>query len=303
MCFLRNPHDMANFIAALASCHASRTPVFVNVRKVVELELNAVAVLLAAMVRFKAAKIRFNGNMPDEPAARSLLVQSGFLRHLQGTYSETDAYDLVGPTIHTHGNPTVYTHGKLTVDSEFSQKLIYAASKTVWGESRRCPGLQRTFIELMQNTNNHASPDQRGEKHWWISAHHIETDNRVVFSFVDFGVGVFESLAKKPTTSRFFGAIETLKARFRKTTNAEVLGLILKGELHKTTTGRYYRGKGLPGIYGVLKSNRISKLAMVTNNVFFNSEGMVFRTLDTGFGGTLISWELNSDNESLTNED
>lgn len=54
-------------------------------------------------------------------------------------------------------NSSIYTHAQLAVAPDIADLLIKQASKTIWGEPRRCPGVQRTFIELMHNTNNHAS--------------------------------------------------------------------------------------------------------------------------------------------------
>jgi len=293
MCFVRNPGEMADFTTRLKTCMDDGAPVFVSMRNVTSLELNAITVLLAVMVEFKSRGIPFNGDFPRDPQKRASLVGSGFFRHLEGEYIPTDSYDLRGPTI--------YTHGKLSVDAEFSQQLIDEAAKTIWGESRRCIGVQRTFIELMHNTHDHASPARKREKHWWISAQHVESENRVAFCFVDFGVGVFESLANKPQSSSFFDAIPKIKRIFRIQQNCQILKLILNGEAHKTITGKYYRGKGLPSIYAALEKNQLSNLTMVTNDAYFDSKSSTFSKLRTGFAGTFISWELLQSNESLPN--
>lgn len=309
---------MAAFIGQLKLCLESRVPVFVDIQDVEELELNAITVLLAVMVQFTSRGVKFNGNMPHRSEVRDRLKESRFFEHLSvqaaslaprrssrpeesGFFHnmnvsnhQRESYDFPGSSI--------YTHGKLTVDSEFSQKLIDEAAKTIWGEQRRCPGVQRTFIELMQNTNNHASLLKSGEEHWWISLQHLKEEHKVVFCFVDFGIGVFESLARKPTTNIFYKAIDKLKELFAVTRNEQVLKLIFEGELHKTVTGNYYRGKGLPGIYNVQQKKRISKLSMITNDVYFTSADNQYRRLRTGFSGTFISWELSRQNDSLPNE-
>jgi hypothetical protein len=294
MCFLRNPDEMATFIGELKNCAEKRMPVYVDISHVQEIDLNAVTALLAVMVQFKSRGIKFNGNMPQNHSAKKLLIDSGFFEHLSGKYLHTDSYDFYGSS--------VYTHGKLCVDSEFSQSLIEKAATTVWGERFRCPGVQRTFIELMQNTNNHASLKRKGEKHWWISVQHLPQERRVLFSFVDFGIGVFESLANKPKESTFYNIIERLKRLFHVETNAQILKLVFEGELHKTVTGQYYRGKGLPGIYSVLKKNQLAKLSMITNDVYFCSERGEFRRLKHGFSGTFVSWELTELSEHLPYE-
>jgi hypothetical protein len=58
--------------------------------------------------------------------------------------------------------------------------------------------------------------------------------------------------------------------------------LIFEGELHRTATGKSYRGKGLPGVYEALQKNKISNLAMITNDTFYNSNGEQYRVLHNG---------------------
>ena len=42
--------------------------------------------------------------------------------------------------------------------------------------------MQRVFIELMQNTNNHAAYNVTGEKHWWLCVDYDNSMNKVYFS-------------------------------------------------------------------------------------------------------------------------
>ena len=293
--FVRNPEEVCKFIAQLRECFDKKKPVWVVLKHVREIDYDGITVLLSVMVRFKSMHIEFNGDFPLDKAVRKTIEDSKFFDHLKGTFRDEDAYDLTGKS-------SILTHAKRTVDSELGQKLIESATKTVWGEKRRCPGIQRTFIELMQNTNNHASLETEGDKHWWLSVKHIKEQNRVAFSFVDYGVGVFYNLKNKPQDNKFFGVWERLYERFRYGNNAEVLKLIFLGELHKTASGKPFRGKGLPGVYDALKRNKLSNFAMITNNVFFQSNGDEYRILHNEFQGTFIYWELTLDNSSLAYE-
>ena len=67
------------------------------------------------------------------------------------------------------------------------------------------------YLELMQNTNNHASLKVFGEKHWWLSVNYDKDNNKVKFSFVDFGMGIFKSLENKNSKSKIYGIIGKLK--------------------------------------------------------------------------------------------
>lgn len=294
--FVRNPEEVCQFIAQLKECFAKRKPVWVVLKHVTEIDYDGITVLLSVMVRFKSMRIEFNGDLPLDSTVRKTLEDSKFFDHLlKGNFRDTDAYDLTGKS-------SILTHAMRTVDSELGEKIIESASQTVWGEKRRCPGVQRTFIELMQNTNNHASLEKEGDKHWWLSVKHIKDQNRVAFSFVDYGVGVFYNLRNKPQGNKFFRALEHLYERFHYGNDAEVLKLIFLGELHKTASGKPFRGKGLPGVFEALQRNKLSNFAMITNNVYFHSNGNEYRILENEFQGTFIYWELTPNNSSLKYE-
>lgn len=294
--FVRNPEGVCYFISQLRDCFDKRKPVWVVLQHVKDIDYDGITVLLSVMVRFKSKRIEFNGDFPLDKAVRKTLEDSKFFDHLmKGHFRDEDVYDL-------KGRSSIVTHAMKTVDSELGEKIIESASETVWGERRRCPGVQRTFIELMQNTNNHASLEKEGDKHWWLSVKQIPEENKVAFSFVDYGVGVFHNLKNKRLDNKFYGVLERLYERFKYGNNAEVLKLIFLGELHKTASGKPFRGKGLPGVYEALQNNKLSNFAMITNNVFYQSQGNHYRTLQNEFQGTFVYWEITTLNSSLPYE-
>lgn len=289
MCFLRNPDGMAKFISQLHSCLQHSRPVIVHMENVHELELNAITVLLAVMVEFRSRGIKFTGTNPTKSDARQKLKQSGFFDHLNGSFRAGKKHDLYGQSIHTHGN--------FVVDSEFSQQLIDRATTTIWGEERRCPGMQRVFIELMHNTVNHAAGGGVAHKHYWISMQELKEEHKAIFCFVNFGIGIFESLARRNLSVE--SLIETLTKLFGFVDNCRILELILTGEIHRTATGQYFRGKGLPSVYEAFKKGTVSNLSIITNDVCFTSANNEYKKLDTMFAGTFYSWELSQKKPSL----
>jgi hypothetical protein len=288
---LSNPEEAIGFFASLVTYCDQRRKVWVSLRDVERIEYDAIVVLLAVMIRFKAAKVGFNGDWPMGGAARAILKESRFFEILYQKMVDQESYEI-------GRGSSIYTHAHKNVDSALSAAVIEHAAKTVWEESRRCPGAQRIFVELMQNTNNHASPGNPGEKHWWVSVHHRAKEKKVSFTFVDFGVGVFQSLDNKTPTSKWFGWRTILGMVYTLTNNAEIMKLILDGDFHQTVTKKYYRGKGLPGIRQVLGRRQVSNLQIITNDVIANVGGGSYRVLKTAFSGTLVYWELDSSNLS-----
>lgn len=293
---VRNPEDVSAFILEIKICFDGKIPVWVVLEDVEEIDYDAITVMLSAVVRFKTSRIQFNGDFPKNGDVKKILDESGFFGYLlKSKFGDKQNYKL-------ESKSSIFTHAMRTVDSELGEDIIKSASTTVWKERRRCPGVQRTLIELMQNTNNHASLEREGEKHWWLSVQHISSERRVLFSFVDYGVGVFVNLENKRQGNKFYRILDRLRDKFSHGSNADILKLIFHGELHRTASGKTFRGKGLPGIYEAFSKNRISKFVMITNNVYFNSEGDTYKILKHPFQGTFVYWELREADSSLTYE-
>lgn len=287
--FIKNPNGVSKFINELKIKYDNKEKVFVVLKEVELITYDAIVVLLSILVKYKANNIPFNGDFPKNKDVNRILEHSKFLDYLYANFRDEERYNLGQKS-------SIHTHAWKDVDAELSSKLIEQASKTVWGKVKRCQGVQRTLIELMLNTNNHANSYEKGEKHWWLSISHNKKTNSVSFAFIDFGVGVFTSLNEKKSGSKFFGAIEKMKKRIQFGNNAELLKLILDGTLHQTATGKPFHGKGLPGINKVLERNQISNLNIITNNVHAKVDKDEYNILPTSFSGTFVYWELNNQN-------
>ena len=287
--FVDNTVEVIKFINKLKLQYDHRKKVYVVLKKVTNLTFDALVVLLSIMVKFKSNNIGFNGDLPADMVASNILRRSGFLELLYQIYKPEDTYYL-------NRGSALFTHAALDVDPVLGQQIVSRASKAIWKDERRCQGVQRAFLELMQNTNNHADIGKEGEKHWWLSVYHIPKENKVTFAFIDFGVGIFTSLDNKTAQSKFHNWLEKMGKIFSWKNNAELLKLILDGELHKTATGKYYRGKGLPGLNQLMQRNQISNLHVITNNVKANVNDNDYQVLSSNFGGTFIYWELNKNN-------
>lgn len=288
---ITNTEDSLAFIAKLERCFDLRQKVFVNLSEVEIIAHGALVVLLSIMKKFKANNIGFNGYMPKDPIAHRILRESGFFSELYSNKSHSlESYRLE--------KPYFFTHSSKIVDQKLSASLIQSMSKLIWGEARRCTKLQRVYIELMQNTNNHASLEGHGQQHWWTTAIYDRERNTGCFSFIDYGVGILKSL-KNDHRNKFFAVLEKITKIFKPQSNADLLKLLMTGEIHKTASGEYYRGKGLPGIYQACENNNISHLVVISNDTICNFADNSFKLLKNKFSGTFVYWELTSTNNNF----
>lgn len=282
-----NVEEVLEFIDDIRKHYQKSEPVYVMMENVSSLGDGAILLLLANMIQFRTHGISFNGSKPNEEVLRKKMDSSGFFAYLYKYTSKRDDYS-VGTL-----DSSIYTHAQKNVDSVMSDQIVEKASMAVWETARRCPGVQRTLVELMQNTNNHAGR-VKGEKHWWLSLNKDSVNQTATISFMDFGRGIFDSLDNKEPGDLFYG----WKDKFFKVfpfanTSEQIMKLILQGELHRTCTGEYFRGKGLPGLYEAYQNGRIGKLKIISNNVYADIENDKYYLLNHNLHGTFVSCEIN----------
>lgn len=291
---LNNETETLKFLQKLQECYNKRRKVAVLLDNVKTITTDAILVLLSNMVQFKSARIGFNGTRPKNAIVASKLDASGFYKRLYGyAMRDQDMYTF------QKMNNFIYTHGQKTVESSVADDLVKYASETVWGIARRCPGIQTTLVELMHNTHDHAG-EFKGEKHWWLSVEHDDKAKEVTFSFIDFGVGIFRSLANKKRGEPLYGAMDYIIQHFpMATTEVDRLKLILEGKVVLTQFNEYYRGKGLRKIYIKHQNKQISDFTIISNFASVHASQNDFHAIKNEFVGTFISFKMDKNTYNL----
>ena len=291
---IENREEMLVFLDSLRSCLNKRKKTLVRLDYVQQMPTDAVLVLLSVMVQFKTAKVSFNGTRPKDYSCNMKLAASGFFEYLYKNKGVSkDRY------IFRKLKSSLYTHGQKTVASELADQLVRYGSETVWGEPRRCQGIQKTLLELMHNTYDHAGLS-KGDNYWWLSVDHDEDKKEVTFSFIDFGVGIFRSLANKGPDEPLYGALQRIMQKFPfANSQVDKLKLILEGKVQLTQSNEYYRGKGLAKIYNHFQTNHIASLCIVSNYAYVDAEKHIFDSLSKEFIGTFISFKIKNNIVSL----
>ena len=284
---LNNTNGVLKFIKDLEVCLEKKRKTFVELSDVTEMHHDAIVVLLSIMRRFREEGIPFNGDFPQDDIARKVIEESSFFDKL---------YDSKLQRMHKYSNPSssIHTRTNKKVDVELADRLIKESTKTVWGEAKRCTGIYRILIELMTNTHNHAEIGQKGSESWHLCVVHLEEEKKVVFTFVDYGVGVINSLQNKKPGEKMYGFLAAFKRLFTSLpTNAEIVREIFLDEKQVSSTGESHRGYGLPSLYSSFLEQEIVNLNYITNNVRVNGITGEFSALSENFSGTFIYWELN----------
>lgn len=290
---LANTEETINFLNRIETCFIKSKEVYVKLKDVKNVDHSATTVLLSLMYKFKVARIRFNGDYPDDEKVKQIIYDSQFFDKLLTPLSSGMSEDYT-----LKKDSQIFARANTVVVSEMGESIMEESSKTIWGEKRVCKGLQRTLIELMHNTNNHASENENDQEHWWISVNHDKEHHKVDFYFVDYGQGILKSLERKSNPKIWPKFLNKVKTMIELGSQPDIVKALLNGE-HWTPEQRvqpYYRGKGLPSIKDALDRKQISNLHIITNNTYSDVKTAQYSHLSKDFNGTFVHWELGINN-------
>lgn len=278
--FSSNENGVLKYIGLLEKYLNEGKTVFVKLNHILNIDQEAVILLLGIMAEFKSANIEFNGNFPLSLNAKKILINSGFLKQL---YPHNQQFSF-------GSKQGIYTHGNKIYDEMSCSEALSDALICVFGERRRSQGARRVLLEAMKNTIAHASPNSN-KRHWWLSFNRDEKNNKLIVSMLDYGVGIFESLSTESDENPGFTWYQkTFSLGF---TNPTILKKIMDGELVGISrTRKSKHGTGLPGMKSALQNQFISKLVIVSNDVYADVSENIYRHLNAKFNGTLVQFEI-----------
>ncbi|MGL4412104.1 MAG: hypothetical protein ACRCTF_08285 [Bacteroidales bacterium] len=242
----------------------------IDLSQVTNIDIASITILLSVVNDLGENGVKVKGNLPINQTAYEVIKNSGFLDHLKSNH----------PCVISK-NAILKRGDVKTTQTELSAE-IPKITQTVWGEASRLPPLYECLVEMMINSCDHAF-DNKSNVRWYLSVSHLENQNRVIFSFVDNGKGIVNTL-KQTKLKRFFSMfkdnIDMLKTAF--------------DEGHESRTGLEWRGKGLTTICENAKNNYICNLKVITNDVFIDFDNKSSgRKLRNTYQGTCYLWEIN----------
>jgi hypothetical protein len=267
------PNDSVPFFLRMLR-HKKNRDIFVDLSHVRKITPDAIALLLA-VVKFLDQRYRLyvSGNYPDEQSAIEVIRESGFNDYLKTSMPSSSRKGAI-------------VRQDLSIDSKradgrLARKLIDFASD---GNSARRLSLKGTYghlLECMGNTHQHAGKTP-GEKTWWASAFRDMTRGCDCFTFIDMGVGIFNSV-ELSTRLKMYNFTGLLRPR--------ILKELLEGKI-PSSTGKSYRGRGLPSIYRSAIANNLQRFVILTNEVYADAAKNDFRNLATELPGVVLYWEV-----------
>lgn len=272
---LKNPFNKNKVNALMFDCKSVKT-----------LTIDSLMYLLAIIRNFKDvfSGIReIKGNLPDDPTARKIFIDSGFLDYVNTTI-KTD--------IETEKRNKLKISTGSNVNVEEASNLIEFVKNYFKCSNVETKFLYKMIIELMTNTHNHAYNSKHSFiKAWYLFAAVNHNKDCIEITFVDTGDGIPVTVAKK-----------TIEKIFTKKDNEYIISA-LNGDF-RTQTHEKNRGKGLPDIYEHFCSGQISNLKIISckGKIELNEYNKVVENagteLENNLRGTIFYWEVKIRKES-----
>lgn len=276
-----NSENVISFINGLRKDYHNKRKVFVNMRTVAKVTNESLCLLLSNMMLFRDNRIDFNGNYPSDNDACKVVMESGFLEQL---------YNKRGRNSINKVNSPIYTHSAHKSNADIADAIILSCSKFLWDVECNCSGVYNAFIELMANTIEHAD-EIEGKQKWWVTATKDEENEKVTFSFVDYGRGIIKTLTNADQ-KRYKNIVEKLLAKWMGD-EAMLLKEVLEGALTLSEKDGSQYGNGLNSIYQDMEDGQLDNVVIISNNIFADVKNGKYKKMNESFPGTFICWEIN----------
>jgi len=219
------------------------------------------------------------GNEPEKEDLRSLFVQSGFYDHVR----------IKGDKPINDNKLLIHKITNNKVEPDIAKKACLLGLKHTFQNEEIFEPLYDILIEVMQNTNNHAGTT-RGTYDWWLHVYNHPHTRITSYTFLDLGVGIFNSLPVRNFKREF---MEFMGWR----SNLDLVPRLFAGEI-KSRTSRPERGKGIPQIFECSHDRTFQKFILISNDVYANMKTQEYRLINNHFRGTLYYWELKNNNHA-----
>ncbi len=252
--------------------------VIIDIENVKNLSPDAIA-LLAACVNdstFSGKYGKLSGNAPRDEKLLKLFVESGFYRFVSSNILMKFAQKKEENLFHRESH--------FQVQPDIAKKACLYGTKHVFSSQEPFSDLYEMIIEAMSNTNNHANKNQAGATKWWLYTYN-DPDGKTCYSFIDLGVGIFDSLP----VSRY----KKLTNLIGISHNVDLVQDLLDGKIKsREKIDNRIRGKGIPQIARNSQKEVFGRAYIISNDVKINLKTRGSEKLNHNFQGTFLYWEL-----------
>ncbi|HMS38763.1 MAG TPA: hypothetical protein PKE69_00950 [Pyrinomonadaceae bacterium] len=274
---IENPEGVLYYLEQVRLQILRRNQVFLDKTQIKKLTPDALVLLVASLNnKWFTRGIRISGNAPEDEKLKELFLQSGFFEHVKSYIPKVKSRNLM-----------LHRISKRKVKPSLVKEVCLIGVNHTFGSPNIFEPLYEMLIECMSNTNFHAGLEKQGKYEWWLYVYENPINKITSFSFLDLGVGIFESIPVK----EYVKFMQRIKLR----SNIDLVNDLVNGKI-KSRTLATNRGKGIPQIFQHSKHKNIKNFKIISNNVFADFDTENYHKLKNPFRGTFLYWELSPDN-------
>lgn len=291
-CLISTPELCINFFGEVKAIFKNKKNVVFDMSTTTLIDETFVAMLLSHIKEKKITNgISSRILLPEDEALGRKLKRMGIFKKFDNSEDQFVLDD---------SEPVTKVHS-LKVANNAAKHFVDATTMYIYGEKKKVKELYSILIELMANTNNHASQSDTPVYGWWLFAYPYENEKKVKFIFLDLGVGIFESLpvrqfmksnplivlSQRPEVINY--------ARGQELTN--IYSALTSGKI-KSSTGLKERGKGIPIINDYSKSSNFGEFISISNDAYIDLKNESVSAMSESLSGTFFFFSLKASTEN-----
>lgn len=273
--FINNTEKVIDYLNLAEKTIRERKQIIFDISEITDLTPDAITLLIAKINHKKFNRgIQIQGNAPKNEQLRTIFIESDFYSYVHSKI----------PKYKKDNNLLLHKETNNKVEPKIAKEACLIGIRHTFQNEEIYEPLYNILIEAMQNTNNHADLDTRGKYDWWLYVYGDPITRITSYSFLDLGVGIFESLPVQNWRRNFLTKLNI-------SSNLDLVDKLFAGEI-SSRTGKGERGKGLPQIYQCAQDQNIKEFKIISNDVYADLKNNQHRKLSTTFAGTLLYWEI-----------
>lgn len=276
--FVDNTDAVISYINECKQLLHNKEKVVIDIEKVENMSPDAIALLAACAndSSFSGKYGRISGNAPRDTKLNKLFIESGFYRFVSSSTLMKSAQKKDVNLLHKE------SHYK--VQPDIAKQACLYGTKHVFSTESPIPELYEMIIEAMSNTNNHANKNSAGTTKWWLYTYNDPTGT-TCYSFVDLGVGIFDSLP--------VSLYKKAEKKIGLSHNVDLVQDLLDGKIKsREKIDNNIRGKGIPQIAMNSQKSIFRRSLIISNDVNIDLIHKSAEKLNDNFQGTFLYWEI-----------
>lgn len=276
MSFIDNTDEVLEYFNEAKRMFKEKEKVEFDIKEITNLTPDTITLMIAKLKDASyTRKGEFKGEAPKDPKLKKLFTESGF-------------YNFVATSRQNREKTKNLLHKEADykVRPNIAKQACIFGMQHALGRTDPFEPLYEILVECMQNTNNHASPNEDEKLKWWMFVYNCEETKTAKYSFLDLGVGIFESIIVKNYITKAAKKIGALP-------NTHFVKDLLNGNIQsRIDKDNEIRGKGIPQIVAHSSFDEFAKFQIITNDVKIDLKNKTHEKLKNNFSGTFYYWEI-----------